>query len=62
MVNGAFLSYYNDAFDLMVRLIWFNDAFDLKALFFSPPFQLVPQSFPITFTHSFQIPKYLSKL
>ncbi len=23
------LSYYNDVFDLMMRLIWFNDAFDL---------------------------------
>ncbi|NHA93208.1 hypothetical protein EWZ66_06415 [Helicobacter pylori] len=38
-------------------LSYYNDAFYLKALFFSPPFQLVPQSFPIISNHfkSFQI-------
>ncbi|EMH06802.1 hypothetical protein HMPREF1407_00130 [Helicobacter pylori GAM244Ai] len=34
--------------------------FYFKALFFSPPFQLVPQSFPTTFIHSFQTLNFLS--
>ncbi|OOC16704.1 hypothetical protein BZK26_06510 [Helicobacter pylori] len=48
-------------------LSYYNDAFYLKALFFSPPFQLVPQSFPIisksfpiTLIHSFQTLNFLS--
>ncbi|EKE88200.1 hypothetical protein OUK_1686, partial [Helicobacter pylori R037c] len=51
--NDVFLSYFNDVFYPMMRLIF-------KALFSTPLIPIAPPSFPIIFIHFFQTLNFLS--